>query len=149
MAKALLVVDPDQLIVPECQHLSHAPTLLRKQSERHVCALEVGTSRFPPFLEHGLVQRYCLKDGHPAPCWPVFAGGFYGSPDVATRDFGRPQTLNNGVRGCPGALCKQHHAQTVEGRDDSLIKARAFLFGPSFGEGCFAVSEDRQHGRKP
>ena len=29
-------------------------------------------------------------------------GGAFGSPDVATRDFGKPQTLNNGV--CPQSL---------------------------------------------
>ncbi|CAE7511957.1 unnamed protein product [Symbiodinium microadriaticum] len=53
--KALLVVDPDQFVVPECWNVS-IPAVLG-----------------------------------------AWAGGLYGSPDVATRDFGRPQTLNNGV----------------------------------------------------
>ncbi|CAK8992136.1 unnamed protein product [Durusdinium trenchii] len=53
--KALLVVDPDQLIVPECWNIS-IPAVLG-----------------------------------------AWSGGAFGSPDVATRDFGKPQTLNNGV----------------------------------------------------
>lgn len=53
--KALLVVDPDQLIVPECWNVS-IPAVLG-----------------------------------------AWSGGAFGSPDVATRDFGKPQTLNNGV----------------------------------------------------
>merc|ERR1712091_382500 len=50
--KALLVVDPDQFIVPECWNMSI----------------------------------------------PAILGAWSGdAPDIATRDFGQPQTLNNGV----------------------------------------------------
>ncbi|CAE8643612.1 unnamed protein product, partial [Polarella glacialis] len=53
--KALLIVDPDQFVVPECWNMS-IPAILG-----------------------------------------AWAGGANGEPDVATRDFGKPQTLNNGV----------------------------------------------------
>ncbi|CAJ1396943.1 unnamed protein product [Effrenium voratum] len=53
--EALLVVDPDQFVVPECWNVS-IPAVLG-----------------------------------------AWAGGIFGAPDVATRDFGKPQTLNNGV----------------------------------------------------
>lgn len=53
---ALLVVDPDQFVVPECWNMS-IPAILGAWA---------GSPSRPP-------------------------------PDIATRDFGRPQTLNNGV----------------------------------------------------
>jgi len=55
--RALLVVDPDEFVVPECWNIS-IPAVLR--------AWTADADRWP-------------------------------APDVAMRDFGRPQTLNNGV----------------------------------------------------
>eukprot|EP00929_Paragymnodinium_shiwhaense_P052982 TRINITY_DN26530_c0_g1_i1.p1 TRINITY_DN26530_c0_g1~~TRINITY_DN26530_c0_g1_i1.p1 ORF type:complete len:439 (-),score=86.85 TRINITY_DN26530_c0_g1_i1:341-1657(-) len=60
--KALLVVDPDQFIVPECWNYS-LPAILGAFAAEESAA----------------------------------TGGRVAAPDVATRDFGRPQTLNNGV----------------------------------------------------
>lgn len=62
---ALLVVDPDQFVVPECWNVS-----------------------IPGVL--GAWAGAGASGGARDAAWPS-------APDVATRDFGRPQTLNNGV----------------------------------------------------
>lgn len=67
---ALLVVDPDQFVVPECWGVS-IPALLGARAG----PAKLATRGEEATLDAGLVA----------------------TPAVATRDFGRPQTLNNGL----------------------------------------------------
>lgn len=74
------------------------------------------------------------------------AGGAFGSPDVATRDFGKPQTLNNGASiSMPTGLTVQqaftpcYSHQTPQfgqaGGLDSVLSEGALLLRPSVGKG--------------